>query len=191
MMLTISELAERTGTSQDMLRYYGRLGLLPEAGRTAAGHRYYDEAAVERLRFIKGAQWLELQLGEIGELLAVLDGDECPCGFTDELVRRRIAEIDQQRARLEEMRALLARLLGETSENASPAAAARPPAGGPAGEASASRVAAASGETGCDCGCCQPAEPASTEQTIAELQARRAAVERRLKGVVGRAEQRS
>lgn len=165
MMLTISELAERTGTSQDALRYYGRLGLLPESGRTAAGHRYYDEAAVERLRFIKGAQWLDLQLDEIGELLAMLDGDGCPCGFTEELVRRRIAEIDQQRARLEEMRALLARLLGETPENAAPAA--------------------------CDCGCCQPAEPTSTEQTIAELQARRAAVERRLKDVVRRAKERS
>lgn len=185
MVFSISELAERTGTSQDTLRYYGRLGLLPESGRTAAGHRYYDEAAVERLRFIKGAQWLDLQLGEIGELLAVLDGDGCPCGFTEELVRRRIAEIDRQRARLEEMRTLLARLLGETPENAAPAAAARPAAGVPVGEANASRVAAASGETGCECGCCQPAEAASTEHRIVELQARRAAVERRLQGVVG------
>ena len=54
--LSVSELAGRAGISPDTVRYYGRLGLLPETGRTGAGHRYYDEAALERLRFIKGAQ---------------------------------------------------------------------------------------------------------------------------------------
>jgi len=44
---------------------YRRLGLLPETGRTGAGHRYYDEAALERHRFIKGAQWFELRLEQI------------------------------------------------------------------------------------------------------------------------------
>lgn len=167
MVLRVSQLAQRTGTSPDTIRYYGRLGLLPEAGRTEAGHRYYDDGAVERLRFIKGAQWLDLRLAEIGELLAVLDGDGCPCGFSAELLRRRIAEIDQQRTRLEHMRALLCRLLGDTG--APPAAPATTPA--------------ANEPTAAACGCCQPAQPSTTEGHIRELEARRAAVERRLQGL--------
>lgn len=106
MALKVAELAERTGISPDTLRYYGRLGLLAETGRTAAGHRYYDEAAVERLRFIRGAQWLDQSLGGIRELLEMLDGEGCPCGFSVALVRRRIAEIDAQRSRLDEMHAI-------------------------------------------------------------------------------------
>lgn len=174
MALSISELGERTGTSPDMLRYYGRLGLLAESGRTPAGHRYYDEAAVERVRFIKGAQWLDLRLGEIGELLAALDGEECPCGFSEELVRRRIAEIDQQRVRLDEMRALLSRLLRDAPPPADAATA------GAAGQPSAEEARVG------ECGCCAPPGPRRTEDEIRELEARRAAVERRLRQVAGR-----
>lgn len=68
MALRISELAERTGVSADMLRYYGRVGLLAESRRTEAGHRYYDETAVERVRFIKGAQWLPPSCGGCASL---------------------------------------------------------------------------------------------------------------------------
>ncbi|HEV2071017.1 MAG TPA: MerR family transcriptional regulator [Acidimicrobiales bacterium] len=77
---------ERLGAGQpssdhpDTVRYYERLGLLPETGRTGGGHRYYDEAALERLRFIKGAQWFELRSDEIRELLELFDADGCACG---------------------------------------------------------------------------------------------------------------
>lgn len=165
MALSISELAERTGTSPDMLRYYGRLGLLAESGRTGAGHRYYDEAAVEQVRFIKGAQWLDLRLEEIRDLLAALEGEDCPCAFREEFVRRRIAEIDQQRARLDEMRALLSRLLGGQTH-----------------------AEAARGDH--HCGCCRPAAARAGDE-IRELEARRAAVERRLKGFGGPSGKRS
>ncbi len=79
MGLSVAELASRAGITPDTVRYYGRLGLLPETGRTAGGHRYYDDTALERLRFIKGAQWFELRLKEIRELLDVFDGEVCPC----------------------------------------------------------------------------------------------------------------
>lgn len=179
MALTVSELAERTDVSADMLRYYGRKGLLAESGRTEAGHRYYDEAAVERVRFIKGAQWLDLRLEEVGELLDALEGGSCPCAFSEQLVRRRIAEIDQQRARLDEMRELLSRLLGHspqpaTTDGREPTTAGR------------SDAAAAHGEDHCGC-CRRPASAGGDE--VRELEARRAAVERRLKAFVGRAQE--
>src|SRR5579862_9758160 len=118
MGLSVSELASRAGITADTVRYYGRLGLLPETGRTAAGHRYYDDVALERLRFIKGAQWFELRLEEIRELLEVFDGEACPCGHAREVVLRRIAAIDEQRARLDEVRAALCRLLDEEAVQA-------------------------------------------------------------------------
>jgi DNA-binding transcriptional MerR regulator len=111
--LTVSMLAERAGTSPDTIRYYERLGLLPPPARTAAGYRQYDAAATDQVRFIKGAQRFGLRLREIGELLAVRDRGACPCGHAEALVRRRIAEVDAEIARLGDLREELAQLAAD------------------------------------------------------------------------------
>jgi DNA-binding transcriptional MerR regulator len=69
MALTVSALAGQAGLSADTVRYYERVGLLPEPARSAAGYRLYDQDAVGRLRLIRGAQRAGLRLREIGELL--------------------------------------------------------------------------------------------------------------------------
>lgn len=179
-VLSVSELAARTGISPDSVRYYGRLGLLPETGRTAAGHRYYDESALERVRFIKGAQWFELSLEEIRELLAVFDEGACPCGHTRDVVLRRIAVIDEQRARLDEIRAALCRLLGED-----PAKASSTNRHARKEREDMTDTLTATAETDAGCGCCRPPEPPTFEEEVRELQARKEAVERRLAGLQG------
>jgi DNA-binding transcriptional MerR regulator len=92
MTLTVSALADRVGLSPDAIRYYERCGLLPPPARSAAGWRLYDEHAVERLRFVKGAQRVGLRLREIRELLEVVDQGQCPCGHTDALLRQLLAD---------------------------------------------------------------------------------------------------
>jgi MerR family copper efflux transcriptional regulator len=190
MGLSVSELAGQTGITPDTVRYYGRLGLLPETGRTAAGHRYYDDTALERVRFIKGAQWFELRLEEIRELLEVFDGEVCPCEHTREVVLRRIAAIDEQRARLDDIRAALCRLLGDE---------AAAPTNGHARARSdemtdtlttTPQITIApqiTEEQSTPCGCCIP-PPIDVAQQVRELQARREAVERRLAGFAGGAQ---
>ena len=42
MALTVSALADQAGLSPDTVRYYERVGLLPELARSAAGYRLYD-----------------------------------------------------------------------------------------------------------------------------------------------------
>ena len=183
MGLSVSELANRAGITPDTVRYYGRLGLLPETGRTAAGHRYYDETALERLRFIKGAQWFELRLEEIRELLEVFDAEVCPCGHTRDVVLRRIAAIDTQRARLDEIRAALCRLLGDEA----PTAAADGPATTRRTDMTDTLTTTSETteeQTATPCGCCIP-PPADLAAEIRELQARKEAVERRLAGFGG------
>jgi DNA-binding transcriptional MerR regulator len=72
------------------------VGLLRPAERTASGYRVYDDAAVERLQFIKSAQHMGLRLGGIKELLEVRDRGQCPCGHTQVLVERRLAEVNSE-----------------------------------------------------------------------------------------------
>ena len=103
--LRIAELAHAVGMPTDTVRYYERAGLLPPPERTAAGYRNYDEGAVDRLRFIQGAQRLGLRLADIRDLLAVRDTGTCPCEPAEELLRRRVAEVDAEIARLVALRA--------------------------------------------------------------------------------------
>ena len=106
-MTTISELAGTLGLRSDTLRYYERVGLLQPTGRSAAGYRLYDEASAERLRFIKGLQRMGLRLGDIKELLDVRDRGQCPCGHTEVLVERRLADVQVEIEELEAVRAQL------------------------------------------------------------------------------------
>lgn len=108
--LTVAMLAKRVGLRPSTIRYYERAGLLRRPQRSASGYRQYGEEVADRLRFIKGAQRLGLRLREIAELLEVRDRGGCPCGHTQALVRRRIAELDAEIARLAEVRHDLTRL---------------------------------------------------------------------------------
>jgi DNA-binding transcriptional MerR regulator len=110
MALRVSELAQSAGVSADTIRYYERLGLLPEASRTDAGYRQFKEADARRLRFIKDAQRLGLSLTEIGELLNIQDNGACPCGHTKSLLERRLAQVNNEIALLVQLRDELGRL---------------------------------------------------------------------------------
>lgn len=108
MAKTISKLAADLGLRPDTIRYYERIGLLPEPDRTAGNYRQYDVPAADRLRFIKGGQRLGLKLDQIRELLEIKDTGLCPCGQTATLLRKRIEDIDQELERLSALRRELA-----------------------------------------------------------------------------------
>jgi DNA-binding transcriptional MerR regulator len=95
------------------VRYYERAGLLPPPVRTAGDHRRYGGEALERLLFIRGAQRLGLRLGEIRELLTVLDTGVCACGPAETLLRRHVDDIDAEMARLAALRAELTGVLAQ------------------------------------------------------------------------------
>lgn len=77
MGLKIKEVAERSGFSAPTLRYYEEIGLLPEAARTPAGYRSYDEHTLERLAFIARAKQLGCTLDEITDLTTAWEGGQC------------------------------------------------------------------------------------------------------------------
>jgi DNA-binding transcriptional MerR regulator len=102
--LRVAELADAVGVAPDTIRYYERTGLLPPPARTPAGYRVYDQGAVDRLRFIQGVQRLGLRLRDIRDLLAIRDTGVCPCEPAEQMLRRRLAELDAQMAHLAALR---------------------------------------------------------------------------------------
>ncbi len=104
----IGELSERTGVSTHTIRYYESIGLLPEPDRTASGYRRYPPHATERLGFIRDAQATGLTLDEISSILELKDQGARSCEHSRELLERHLVEVDDQLARLNELRRELA-----------------------------------------------------------------------------------
>ncbi|MGH3253048.1 MAG: MerR family transcriptional regulator [Trebonia sp.] len=77
--LSITQLATRTSVRPDTIRYDEKTGLLPAPARTAGEHLRYDDRALDRLQFIRGAKRLGLRLDAIAELLELRDAGQCPC----------------------------------------------------------------------------------------------------------------
>jgi DNA-binding transcriptional MerR regulator len=132
--LRVAELAELVGLSPDTVRYYERVGLLAAPARTPAGYRAYQADAVDRLQFIQGAQRLGLRLRDIADLLAVRDTGVCPCEPAEQLLRRRLVELDAELARLaglrEQMVAMIEALPSATCPPPSPGSWCPPVDGG-------------------------------------------------------------
>jgi len=106
-MLTISELAARTGAAPSALRFYERRGLLRPTGRTG-GKRTYDDRAVEQVALVDLLQQCGMTIAEIA---SVVDAD----GHVDEgwrdVARSRLAALDAQLAFIERARTLLSHTL--------------------------------------------------------------------------------
>jgi DNA-binding transcriptional MerR regulator len=87
--LKIKEAADASGFTAATLRYYEQIGLLPEASRTPAGYRLYDQRTLDRLAFIARAKQLGCSLEEITGLTTAWDGGQC--GPIQDRLRRLVA----------------------------------------------------------------------------------------------------
>lgn len=64
-LLSIGELARRTGLTVKAVRFYADRGIVPPAGRSPAGYRRYDPGAVARLELVRTLRELGVDLATI------------------------------------------------------------------------------------------------------------------------------
>ncbi len=76
-LLTISEVARRSGVAASALRFYEERGLIASE-RAGSGHRRYPRSVLRRIAFVVFAQRLGLTLDEIAAELAKLPPDRAP-----------------------------------------------------------------------------------------------------------------
>ena len=76
-LLTVGEIAQRSGFAPSALRYYEREGLIG-ARRSAGGQRRYHRSVLRRLAFIRAARHVGLTLEEIRDALAALPASRNP-----------------------------------------------------------------------------------------------------------------
>ena len=111
-VLTIGELAARSGVATSALRFYEEQGLISSA-RTDSGHRRYPRSLIRRVAFIVFAQKVGLSLDEIGAELAKLPRHRAPeRGDWARLSGSWIRRIDDRIAALEHMKTGLTECIG-------------------------------------------------------------------------------
>jgi DNA-binding transcriptional MerR regulator len=123
--LTIGALAERTDCNVPTIRYYEEIGLLPKAGRRPGGHRFYREADLKRLTFIRRCREFQFPLEKVRELVDLIENSERDCNAAKHLAEEQLIVV---RKKLVELHAL-ERSLSQFAENCSSQCA-----GGPARE---------------------------------------------------------
>ena len=99
-LLTIGELARRAGVTASALRYYEELGLLPRPARIS-GQRRYPESAARLVAAILLYSDGGFTLAEQKTLLATRPSTP---GDRRQLMRRKLAELDEQIARAQAAR---------------------------------------------------------------------------------------
>ncbi|MFI5846073.1 redox-sensitive transcriptional activator SoxR [Catenuloplanes sp. NPDC051500] len=76
-LLTIGDMAVRSGVAPSALRYYERLGLIHSV-RTGGNQRRYQRAELRRVAFIRVSQQVGVSLDDIKDALASLPGGRVP-----------------------------------------------------------------------------------------------------------------
>lgn len=94
--------ASRTGCNLETIRYYERIGLLPDPGRTGSGYRRYDRRHEQRLQFILGGRGLGFSIDHVRGLLDLVDRQAVTCAQVKstaqahlEAVREKIADLER------------------------------------------------------------------------------------------------
>lgn len=97
--LTIGALSRFSGVHTETIRYYEKIGLLPNPQRSPGGYRQYDPIHLATLTFIRRGRQLGFPLDTIRDLLRLNDTGAC-CEQVREVtvahrsdVRRKIADL--------------------------------------------------------------------------------------------------
>ncbi|WP_448952708.1 redox-sensitive transcriptional activator SoxR [Labrys neptuniae] len=111
-LMTIGEIARRSGVASSALRFYEERGLIVSE-RAGSGHRRYPRSALRRIAFIVFAQRIGLSLEEIGAELGKLPADHAPSREDWALLSGTwTARIDERIEELQRLRAGLTECIG-------------------------------------------------------------------------------
>lgn len=106
-MLSIGEVAEKSGTTTSALRYYEQIGLLQPSHRVS-GKRVFDEGVLGRIDTIKLAQSAGFQIQEIKQLLDGFDSHVAPSERWRLMALKKQDELEAKIQQMTRMKSILA-----------------------------------------------------------------------------------
>lgn len=111
MSLTRGELAKKTGCNLETIRYYEKIGVMPEPSRSAAGYRQYDQSHEQRLQFIMRGRELRFAIEDLKSLLELVDRKIVSCSEVSKLARIHLESVHQKISDLKRIEDALSKTL--------------------------------------------------------------------------------
>jgi MerR family transcriptional regulator, copper efflux regulator len=101
--VNIGKLADLSGVSSKLIRYYESIGLIPAAERTDSNYRIYRSEDVHFLRFIKRARKLGFGISDIQLLLSLWQDKSRSSAEVKDLAQKHIQNLESQMAEIQIM----------------------------------------------------------------------------------------
>jgi len=105
------ELAKRTDCNVETIRYYEKIGLMPEPSRTEAGYRQYQAEHERRLRFVMRGRELGFVIADLRSLLDLVDRRAVSCGDVEKLAKEHLVAVREKISDLKRMERILSKTL--------------------------------------------------------------------------------
>ena len=115
--MKINELSKQSGIHLETIRYYEKMGLMPEPKRLANGYRDYDEASLKQLKFIKTCRALDFSLSEIKYFNALKTQQSQHCEV-DSMLAKHLVSVEEKIAELTEIKHFLQSLITKDDHQA-------------------------------------------------------------------------
>jgi MerR family transcriptional regulator, redox-sensitive transcriptional activator SoxR len=108
--MTISQVAQEIGVNTSAIRYYERIGLLPQPERVS-GRRRYDPAILQRLVIIQTAQQAGFSLAELRILFDDILENAAPNIQWHNLIQRKLKELNALLHNVQSMKNMLEEIM--------------------------------------------------------------------------------
>ena len=115
--MKIHVLSNKSGIHLETIRYYEKMGLMPEPKRLANGYRDYDEASLKLLKFIKTCRALDFSLAEIKFFNEMKTQQSQHCEV-DSMLAKHLVSVEEKIAELTEIKHFLQSLITEDDHQA-------------------------------------------------------------------------
>ncbi len=110
--MKIGEIAKKAEMPVKTVRYYADIDLVSPNGRTDAGYRTYNDAALRKLVFIRHARAFDFSIEECRELLGLFTDQQRTSADVKSIAQKRLAQIEAKQTELQSLHDELAHLVG-------------------------------------------------------------------------------
>ena len=110
---TIGEVSRLTQVKVETIRYYEKIGIMPNPPRSSGGYRMYSTPHLERLSFVRRSRELGFSQPEVRKLLTLVDEHKYTCGEVQEFTAGHLLTIRNKIKDLRKLERALAKMVSE------------------------------------------------------------------------------
>ncbi|KMK64587.1 putative transcriptional regulator [Puniceibacterium sp. IMCC21224] len=113
-------MARATGCNLETIRYYEKIGIMPDPPRSTKGYRSYDNAHVKRLKFVMRSRDLGFSLEEVRGLLGLVDDRSRTCADVQLIAEDHLTDVQAKIADLQRIERVLSDTVARCTGDAAP-----------------------------------------------------------------------